>query len=361
MFKYIFDLLYKRAEYVPPEERTAIVIGVLFVLIHLMLDLLFFCVFTITSLPIMAALNAISIVISLINIYIFTNTKFKDFGLTLMIYNTCFYIAFSTFLMGYDKNANVLLPLMILITFNFYAKKPGLLSINLGAILISYCFNLYVKYDVTSIYQEVTAYADYVNNMFAILGTVCFIYANSKIEEYAKSYTDMQIQNLSAEANIDFLTGLKNRRYMENFLKDLPSQSDAYLVIADIDYFKEVNDTYGHECGDYVLKETSKLLNNSFESNDATCRWGGEEFLIFVKNVPHVQIEDKLNDLRIQIEKNEFLYGDLGVHITITFGYTMINYNHSIDKNIRNADIALYYGKRSGRNKVINFDAIREK
>ncbi len=358
MFTYIFDKLYNRASYLPPGERSAIVVGALFVLVHWLLDLTFFFVFMFTDLHVMSVFNGISMIIGLINIYIIVYTKFKDIGLTLMIFNTCFYIGFSSFLLGYDKSANVLIPLMILVTFYFYAKKTKLLTVNLLAIFFTYCFSLHVKYQVTSMYQEVSDYIDLVNNMFAILGTFWFIFAASKIEAYSKTYTERKIKNLSEEANIDYLTGLKNRRYMENFLKNTSIQTDAYLVIGDIDFFKKVNDTYGHSCGDYIIKETSKILSKSFSASNPVCRWGGEEFLVYVKNTPNLNIANILQDIRTKIEKKTFNYNDSSIHITITLGYTKISPNHDMHKNIRNADIALYYGKETGRNTVVNFQEL---
>ncbi len=361
MFKFIFDKLYSGTESLPPEERTSIVVGMLFVFVHFLLNLLFFFVFRFTGLLVMSGFNAISLLIALINMYVFIGTKFKTVGLTLMIYNISFYVCFSSFLLGYDKNAIVLIPLLILVSFSFFAEKPKFLAINLFAILIAYSFNIYVKYNVTSMYQDVTGYIDYVNNMFAILGTIWFIYVSSKVESYFKAYTARKMENLSEEANIDFLTGLKNRRYMENFLADMSEISDAYIVIGDIDFFKNINDTYGHNCGDYILKEISDMLTNSFKATDPICRWGGEEFLIYINDKPGLNVEEKLNDFRTSVEKNEFKYNDLSIHITITFGYSKINVSHDVNRNIRNADVALYYGKGTGRNRVVNFHDVLKK
>lgn len=361
MFKFMFDKLYDGTEYLPTDERISIVVGVLFVIVNWLLNLLFFFVFIFIDLLVMSSFNAISLVIGLINMYILVGTKFKNVGITLMIYNICFYIGFSSFLLGYDKNAIVLIPLMVLVTFSFFAKKPKFLAINLFAIFLAYGFNIYVKYSVTSMYQEVAIYADYVNNIFAIFGTIWFIYASSKVESYAKEFTERKIENLSEEANVDFLTGLKNRRYMENFLSNISELSDGYLILGDIDFFKNVNDSYGHNCGDYILKEISTMLTNSFDPSNPICRWGGEEFLIYIKDTPNLNIENKLNELRLSIEEKEFEYNDLSIHITITFGYSKINNYQNVSKNIRNADIALYYGKSTGRNSVINFQDIIRK
>ncbi len=358
MFEFIFDKLYSRAEYLPVEERTTIIIGVIFAFVRCLLDLLFLFIFIQSGLYVMASFNALSLLIGVLNIYIFLGTKFTNFALTLMILNTCLYIGFSTFLLGYDKNANILLPLMILVSFYFYSKNPKFLAINLFGVFFVYCFNLYVKYRVTSMYHDVADNIDYVNDIFAILGTFWFIYSTSKIEAYAKSYTDNKIKNLSVEVNQDYLTGLKNRRYMESFLSSNSFQPDAYLVLADIDFFKRINDNNGHNCGDHVLKEVSKILSSKFKVTDPISRWGGEEFLIFINNEPELDIKNLLDELRTQVEKHEFIYNGLSLYITITFGYTKINMNYNIEKNIRNADIALYYGKETGRNKVVNFQNV---
>lgn len=355
MFNLMFDNLYNRARHLPPDERSSIVIGVLFVFVNLLLDSLFFVVFTLTDIRVMATFNVISLFIGLINMYIFICTKFKNLGLTLMIFDTCFYICFCSFLLGYDKNSIVLLPLMVLVTFSFFAKQPKFLAVNLGAIFITYAFNLHVKFFVDSMYQDVTSYVDFVNNMFAISGTIWFIFVSSKIETFVKSYTDKKIENLSKEANVDYLTGLKNRRFVEKFFDNRIIQPNTYIALADIDFFKKVNDSYGHDCGDFILKELSRILTKSFSTDDIICRWGGEEFLLYIKEDSTTNIDKKLNDFREEIEKNEFIYNGNSIHITITFGYTEINSEDTIKRNIKNADIALYYGKGTGRNKVVYF------
>ncbi len=355
MFKSILVKLYNNAEDLPTEEITAIVVGTLLVFTQFTLNLVFLIIFTYSNIHFMATFNGISLIIGIINVYILLGLKLKNIGLTLMILNLCLYIATSSFLLGYDKNSIVLLPLMILVTFNFFATKPKLLLLNLSFIFAAYGFNIFVKYEVDSMYKDVTGYIDYVNNMFTIFGTISFIYVSGKIESFSKSYTDKRIEDLSIEANLDFLTGLKNRRYMETFFKVRSKQSNAYIVMADIDFFKKVNDTYSHNCGDYVIKEVSEMLTNSFKPSEPVCRWGGEEFLIYVKDEPYLKIEDKLNNLRKRIEQRDFKYTDLSIHITMTFGFTKINPNYEMSKNIRNADTALYYGKSTGRNKVTNF------
>ena len=122
----------------------------------------------------------------------------------------------------------------------------------------------------------------------------------------------------------------------------------------DIDDFKLVNDTYGHLCGDYVLKEIAFLMHR--ENVDAVLsRWGGEEFLIVGFSDGDMQIHlARLEQLRKSIEEHDFTYEDTHLKITVTIGVAEYAPGESTDEWIGRADMNLYEGKRSGKNKVVS-------
>lgn len=155
----------------------------------------------------------------------------------------------------------------------------------------------------------------------------------------------------------DMLTGLNNRRSGEKLLKQV---HDSYkkegvpycLAIGDIDHFKYVNDTYGHECGDVVLAGISLLLKEHMQGKGFVVRWGGEEFLLVYKDMnmdkalPHLQeLMEALRNMRIP-------YRETHIGITMTFGITEGS-EERIELIIRDADAKLYEGKSGGRDRIV--------
>ena len=153
----------------------------------------------------------------------------------------------------------------------------------------------------------------------------------------------------------DELTGTYNRhklseivdRYSERFLFD----KKGYLLILDIDFFKQVNDTYGHESGDIILKFVATELKSQIYEKDYLIRWGGEEFVIILVDYSIKQASSFAEKIRYDIETI-----DNGVcPITVSIGLTNYTTNENYHKNIDRADQALYYAKEHGRNQVVNY------
>ena len=125
--------------------------------------------------------------------------------------------------------------------------------------------------------------------------------------------------------------------------------------MGDIDDFKKVNDTYGHDFGDIVLVEVSKSLKKSTRDDDYVCRWGGEEFLIIINGNKKIT-KDVAERMRQTISEIEIPFGKETVHITMTFGITESIPGYSVDKLIAIADENLYKGKQNGKNQVVASD-----
>lgn len=120
----------------------------------------------------------------------------------------------------------------------------------------------------------------------------------------------------------DALTGLYNRRYGEKKIAEVQENQldDFCLALGDIDFFKKVNDTYGHECGDIVLSEVATILNKNMKNKGFAARWGGEEFLLVFENSILDDTVDMLAHILDEIRKKEITYKDKIVRITMTFG-----------------------------------------
>ena len=178
-----------------------------------------------------------------------------------------------------------------------------------------------------------------------------FSSAEHKLVKYNKK--------LERLATMDPLTQLTNRRgmmdHLEDFIKDSKS-SDIWslsLAISDIDFFKRINDTYGHDAGDYVLCELGKLFNEFMRDKGKIARWGGEEFLFAFENNNGDYAYEQLNKLKYQIEKKTFKYKEFTFYVTMTFGLEEYDDSLGLQKTIEHADSKLYQGKSEGRNRVI--------
>ena len=156
-------------------------------------------------------------------------------------------------------------------------------------------------------------------------------------------------------ASRDPLTKLYNRRAMIDKMNDMVAMNQNYfcIAIADIDFFKKVNDTYGHEAGDEVLKKVADTLSAFMEGKGYVARWGGEEFLFLYQNGNGDEVKMEFDKLRRQIGKMTIPYKDLELIVHMTFGIQEYDCKKPLDASISKADEKLYRGKMSGRDKVI--------
>lgn len=159
------------------------------------------------------------------------------------------------------------------------------------------------------------------------------------------------LKNLS---QIDTLSGLYNRRFMnkkleEEILKYKRYKTPFSILLLDVDFFKKINDSYGHDKGDFVIKKISTLIQQNSRDTDISARWGGEEFLILVPNSNLEGAVILANNLKQIIEKTDFTTKE---KITVSVGVSTFNENLNQEELLKLADNALYKAKNSGRNKV---------
>jgi diguanylate cyclase (GGDEF)-like protein len=177
---------------------------------------------------------------------------------------------------------------------------------------------------------------------------------------YILSFTDIsdtmveQIR-LQEKTLHDTLTDAYNREYFEQYIDQIIidyTKSDSLLALCmlDIDFFKKVNDTYGHDVGDVVLRELVDVIDKFSRENDILIRWGGEEFIILFKISSPKSLAKVLEKLRKAIEKHLFATVE---HITCSLGSSIYKEGEDINSTIKRADKALYSAKNSGRNRVV--------
>jgi len=190
---------------------------------------------------------------------------------------------------------------------------------------------------------------DFLTKPFSSEEFYCRVSQNIEILEHIET-----IRNYS---NKDFLTDLYNRRYFFDVgEKLLASAKRGHITVTaamiDIDHFKMVNDTHGHEVGDLVLKHVSTLLRNRFRQTDIVCRYGGEEFCILAANMDHSHALAVFDGIRQAIEKTPLATKNQTINITVSIGIC-IELLDSLEEMIKQADLMLYEAKRNGRNMVL--------
>lgn len=164
---------------------------------------------------------------------------------------------------------------------------------------------------------------------------------------------------LSYTAMHDSLTGLYNRHSLRDFFDSLDESGNEYCVaLGDIDNFKKVNDTYGHDCGDEVLVTVSDIIKDGIEEQDLACRWGGEEILIIMRGT-RSDCLDRMKGIRSRINASVVESGKTSIKVTMTFGFADCHEVENSEKNHMDSivilvDGRLYVGKKSGKNVIVD-------
>ncbi|HOO79438.1 MAG TPA: diguanylate cyclase [Lachnospiraceae bacterium] len=188
------------------------------------------------------------------------------------------------------------------------------------------------------------------------IGAIAYSYCIkfNQAEDKLKNIND----NLVKMANLDTLTGLSNRRHMNEHMASLVSEYNRSgniftIAIGDVDFFKKVNDTYGHNTGDYVLTKLATEFTNYMKDKGHVARWGGEEFLFSFENMNITKAYACMDELRRKIENMPMNFREYHFNITMTYGMEEFNNRLGVEATINRADEKLYKGKTSGRNMVV--------
>ncbi len=166
--------------------------------------------------------------------------------------------------------------------------------------------------------------------------------------------------NLGDAANIDSMTGIYNKGFLlqaieVEFKRHKALHSDFSVVFFDLDHFKKINDTYGHDAGDYVLKEITRLISTSgLRPKDVFGRYGGEEFVVLMGNANSEQGREQSEKIRKLVEEHLFIYDQKRIPVTVSMGVAQLDaQTESAQTLLRTADKALYSAKSGGRNRVV--------
>ncbi len=305
-------------------------------------------------------------IFSLLMVYLFVNTKKTD----KYIYNSRFFMILISvlFIIGFiDGNQEINSMFFILLypiaSFSIRGPKEGILwSIVLLSIFIL-AFTLFsFPYNKYSFLFFCVAYlmVSYLLYFYRYYEIMMFKSINEELEKIVKERTkELEISNKKLEklASTDDLTKLLNRTKLNDSLESEINRANRFnhifgVIILDIDHFKSINDTHGHNIGDKVLEEFATILKTKTRVTDIVGRWGGEEFVIICPQTDIEGINKLAEELRYTIENNSF---SVPGQITASFGITLYSKGDTIKSLISRADKALYRAKDEGRNKVVVF------
>ena len=202
--------------------------------------------------------------------------------------------------------------------------------------------------------------------------SLIFLYGVSKrkavVEDSQQTIEKLQVMLRKSDREVekDFLTGAFNRKGFTKIAGlELDRMKrydiDACILMMDIDFFKKFNDTYGHACGDFVLRSFVRVVTKNVRLSDIVGRWGGEEFLVLLPETDYKGALLAAEKIRKMVEREVFYYHKQSLNITVTIGVSNLNVRKPLEKAVAEADEAMYRGKEDGRNRVVGFQDIRTK
>lgn len=279
--------------------------------------------------------------IAFLEIWVHLICGILSFGWRPCYQNWCFGMIVAYFLPAFNSSKNSKRPFfyafVIMFTYFFMATFYPLIDL-----------------DMT---MELDIYTDSVlfiaNNLFVFITITLFAL-------FYTSSNNRKEKELSKKAEHDELTDLYNRHALNQLSKDLidlahQEEKEYCVAILDIDHFKQINDKYGHNSGDLVLKKIAENIRTSSIKGIIPGRWGGEEFVMIAPhNIKYSEFTNILEKLRIKISKMDFeIENNKKINLTISIGSTKINDYKNIEEAIGMADVNLYKAKETGRNKLV--------
>lgn len=267
---------------------------------------------------------------------------FKSFLFVIISFIVCYLISFNVVRL---TTLMILILLLICVYHINKLKKDSFIAQLLVVIYSSFLIVITIRNIAYSSHNSsyiITLVGEIVLRVSCTLGIL--LISREKIDKELLNY-----------ANYDGLTNLLNRRTFisesEIFLKSINKKQCVFLLI-DIDFFKRINDTYGHLIGDKILIDFSEFLKSSFKSEDLCGRYGGEEFGVLIKNIGEQEAMDMANRLLLDISKKEID----GINFTVSIGVSIYESGKTVDDLYKEADVALYKAKHNGRNRAFIYE-----
>ena len=262
-------------------------------------------------------------------------------------------------LYGWDCGIqHLMFEMMVLVYFAVYNSVGYKIIYTVFLFAVRFSLFIYCRMNISVLVlsETATVILQIINTIvtFVLMAVACSMFS-SNVESAEKKLV-LYNEKLKKQAGTDPLTGLWNRRQMLQYITE---QRDRYpdmaftIGMGDIDFFKKINDHWGHDCGDAVLVWLTRFMSRELSEYARICRWGGEEFIFFFPRMNGDEVCLIFNDLRIKLSNDLFDWRGEWIPITMTFGVEENDFQSSMDTLLKNVDHKLYIGKEQGRDRVI--------
>lgn len=278
-----------------------------------------------------------------------------------MVISMTLWIIFYVILYGWECGVQLFMFVLLLfafITSHTSAKQKICFAVLMCAVRMAIFSYTRIATPIIQLSASAEMFLQTINTIaiFVLTTAITILFCNDSLAMEKKLV--IYNERLKDASRRDPLTKLYNRRAMTEYMEQMVERLDRYgnwfnVAIGDIDFFKKVNDTYGHEAGDLVLVQIAELLSAYMKSRGCVGRWGGEEFLLIFKDLNGEEAYIELEKIRSMVQRKKIVYNDQVISVTMTFGLEEYSYNKPVDYTINNADQKLYLGKNQGRNRVI--------
>lgn len=311
--------------------------------------------------PELALFNVGSVILYLSLLRVVKKNKLRQ-ALFCVHLEVCLFVTLGILMLGWEFGFQYLLVCAAsIVYFNPYKNKRTAYYIAVFEMLLFVVLYLHTRINlpwITTNLSSLEISLIFIVCAVSTFSLIIYVAYVSNISQYL-SNTELREQNKNLKnlAENDPLTGLLNRRGMQSKMEKIyeeckNSSTNFAVIIGDIDDFKNINDTYVHDCGDYVLRSLADILKFSLREKDYVSRWGGEEFLILLYNVDDRSTFEIIDRLRKNIQKTKLTYKNKIIRYTVSFGGFVQKDNYKIDEMIEKADESLYYSKNNGKNRT---------
>ena len=267
-------------------------------------------------------------------------------------------VCFNVGLIGWNSGIQHFLFVLVLIDLIFTCRNRwNQCAVMLFLCVIRLALYFYCRMYATTIQLQI--FYDIFLQVFTTIAVFFMLYLNGMMLARDSQIIERKLMKYNKElqraANTDMLTKLWNRLFLMQYMEKKVASPDIFMSIAigDIDFFKKVNDTYGHECGDEVLRTLAAVFKKEMEGHGVVARWGGEEFIFVFEGVNGDEAMVLLDHLQRVVRDTVINYEGLQLKVTMTFGLVEYNTKLRLDENINIADERLYIGKEKGRDRII--------
>ena len=319
--------------------------------IYLFLHVFYLVLFIISKFNILVYVMAGIIVIDLLFFILLVKKKYYIYALCCgnMYFGL---VSVTTIMLGFASGFHLYLLGLCVVSFftSYFSKVKNVkgsivwVALSLAIYLTLYFVTKFNKpyYEMPQ-WLEIALFTTHAIAVFALVASYLVVFL-----KYALSLEN-KIMN---ESRTDELTQIGNRYSLYDYFDDEEDKSTKVLVLFDIDNFKGINDTHGHATGDHILRRVAEITTTTL-SDSFVCRYGGEEFIIVMEADKNGPFKSRLETLRKAFEKETFEFGNMKINITITLGAVKYHDGISLEKWVQLADEKMYYGKKTGKNKLV--------